>query len=245
MYKFVAYSCLAAAVAYAAPSPDADADAHYGGYGLAHVGVAPAVHTVTTPKCTVTFEEIETQNCVPKTEKVCDTKDVVQESVTFEKECKEVTSKVCGGPHGLVHPHIIKREAEAEAEAWGPAGLYGHAVGAPLDNVWVDQSMWTSTDLGSDLLALLLESHRLLHDILGVAHLLSLRNTVLSLNFLKSDGALRSGHGVNSRGHSNMSKAVASVMGVGIGVRGRGSIGHSGGKARIGDKLVHGDLDVC
>merc|ERR1711970_1091150 len=51
---------------------------------------------------------------------------------TFEKECKEVTSKVCGGPHGLV-PHIIKREAgaEAEAEAWGPAGLYGHAVGAP------------------------------------------------------------------------------------------------------------------
>merc|ERR1711962_1123224 len=114
MYKFVAYSCLAAAVAYAAPSPDADADAHYGGYGLAHVGVAPAVHTVTTPKCTVTFEEIETQNCVPKTEKVCDTKDVEQESVTFEEECKEVTSKVCGGPHGLVHPHIIKREAEAE-----------------------------------------------------------------------------------------------------------------------------------
>ena len=42
---------------------------------------------------------------------------------------------------------------------------------------------------------------------------------------------------MNSRGHSNMSKAVASVMGVGIGVRGRGSIGHSGGKARIGDKL--------
>merc|ERR1711972_368342 len=61
----------------------------------------------------------------------CDTKDVEQESVTFEKECKEVTSKVCGGPHGLVHPHIIKRDAEAKAEAWGPAGLYGHAVGAP------------------------------------------------------------------------------------------------------------------
>jgi len=127
--------------------------------------------------------------------------------------------------------------------SWSPGLSLGLSL--PLDNVWVDQSMWTSTDLGSDLLALLLESHRLLHDILGVAHLLSLRNTVLSLNFLKSDGALRSGHGVNSRGHSNMSKAVASVMGVGIGVRGRGSIGHSGGKARIGDKLVHGDLDVC
>ena len=52
--------------------------------------------------------------CSTQTEKVCDTKDVEQESVTFEKECKEVTSKVCGGPHGLVHPHIIKRDAEAE-----------------------------------------------------------------------------------------------------------------------------------
>jgi len=135
MYKFVAYSCIAAAVAYAAPSPDADADAHYGGYGLgvAHVGVATAEHTITTPKCTLTFEEIKTQNCVPKTEKVCDTKDVEQQSVTFEKECKEVTSKVCGGPHGPVHG-IIKREAgaEAEAEAWGPAaGLLGHGIGAP------------------------------------------------------------------------------------------------------------------
>merc|ERR1719204_2555650 len=95
----------------------------------------PQTLTVTTPKCTLTYETIESQNCVPKAEKVCDTKEVEQESVTFEKECKEVTSKVCG-PQS--HIGIIKREAEANA--WhgaglgygvGAVGLAGHAVGAP------------------------------------------------------------------------------------------------------------------
>merc|ERR1711962_178789 len=121
MNKFVAYSCLAA-VACAAPSPDADA---WGiGYGAplaaAHVAVAPApaAVTITTPKCTLTYEEIETQNCVPKVENVCDTVDV-------EKECKDVTSKVCGPNAGAIP--IIKREAEAEP--W--LGLAGHAIGAP------------------------------------------------------------------------------------------------------------------
>jgi len=143
MYKFVAYSCMAAAVAYAAPSPAAEAEAWHGaglGYGLGAVGavgvahaapavaVAPAVHTatVTTPKCTLTYEEIETQNCVPKAERKCDTKEVEQESVTYEKECKEVTSKVCGPQAG--HIGIIKREAEADA--WHGAGLgYGAGYG--------------------------------------------------------------------------------------------------------------------
>jgi len=129
MNKFVAYSCLAA-VAYAAPS--ADADAWGPGYaiaaapGLAHVApVAPVTTTITHPKCTLTYEEIETQNCVPKVENVCDTVDVDQESITFEKECKDVTSKVCGPAAGAIP--IIKREAEAEP--W--LGLAGHAVGAP------------------------------------------------------------------------------------------------------------------
>jgi len=125
MNKFVAYSCLAA-VACAAPSADADA---WGiGYGaplaVAHAPAAAAV-TITTPKCTLTYEEIETQNCIPKAENVCDTVDVEQESITFEKECKDVTSKVCG-PHAGAIP-IIKREAEAEP--W--LGLAGHAIGAP------------------------------------------------------------------------------------------------------------------
>merc|ERR1712240_965941 len=78
MNKFVAYSCLAAAVAYGAP------EASYGGYGagIAHGIAAPAIHapatitkTVTTPKCTVTYETIETQNCTPRTEKECNTEE--------------------------------------------------------------------------------------------------------------------------------------------------------------------------
>merc|ERR1711973_324237 len=80
---------------------------------------------ITTPKCTLTYEEIETQNCVPKVENVCDTVDVEQESITFEKECKDVTSKVCGPAAGAIP--IIKREAEADP--W--LGLAGHAIGAP------------------------------------------------------------------------------------------------------------------
>merc|ERR1712029_889061 len=119
MNKFVAYACLAATATYAAPSADA-----WGGYALAPA-LAPAVATITQPKCTLTFEEIETQNCIPKAENVCDTVDVEQESVTFEKECKDVTSKVCGPAAGAIP--IIKREAEAEP--W--LGLAGHAVGAP------------------------------------------------------------------------------------------------------------------
>jgi hypothetical protein len=147
MYKFISYSCMAAAVAYAAPSPSAEAEAGYGSYGgyghggaiggyggyaaparVAHVA-APAVKvtqhtaTVTRPKCTVTYEEIETQNCVPKTEKECDTKEVEQETVTYEKECKEVTSKDCQPGHVFKHG-IIKRESEA---GYG-AGIYGHST---------------------------------------------------------------------------------------------------------------------
>jgi len=145
---------MAAAVAYAAPSPSAEAEAGYGSYGgyggaiggyggyAAPVAQAPVAHvapvavarpavkvttheaTITRPKCTVTYEEIETQNCVPKTEKECDTKEVEQETVTYEKECKEVTSKDCAPGHVVKHG-IIKREAEADA--WG-AGIYGHSI---------------------------------------------------------------------------------------------------------------------
>merc|ERR1712226_646680 len=136
MNKFVAYSCLAAAVTYGAPQPEADAHLGYGlglAAPLAHpapVAVAPATITkkIVTPKCVLAFEEIETQNCVPKVDKVCDTEDVEQQSITFEKECKEVPSKVCG-PAAAVHPYgIIKREADAEAEAWHGAGVLGAGV---------------------------------------------------------------------------------------------------------------------
>merc|ERR1719167_1107535 len=82
MLKFVAFTCLLAAAALAAPS----------GEEL----------TVKVPKCSITYEEIESESCIPKAEKVCDTKDVEQAGLTFEKECKDVTAKVCAPT--LVHP---------------------------------------------------------------------------------------------------------------------------------------------
>merc|ERR1712076_309967 len=123
MNKFVAYSCLAAAVAYGAP------EASYGGYGagIAHGIAAPATitKTVTTPKCTVTYETIETQNCTPRTEKECNTEEVEQESVTYERSCKDTTSKVCGpsrkhgyGGYGAGIAH--------------GAGIYGGGYGAAV-----------------------------------------------------------------------------------------------------------------
>merc|ERR1712076_56139 len=137
MNKFVAYSCLAAAVAYGAP------EASYGGYGtgIAHGIAAPAIHapatitkTVTTPKCTVTYETIETQNCIPRTEKECNTEEVDQESVEYERDCKETTSKVCGPSR---HIGVIKREASYGGGYGGygggiarGAGIYGHGYGA-------------------------------------------------------------------------------------------------------------------
>merc|ERR1711936_855198 len=100
MLKLIAYSCLLAAVALAAPS----------GKEL----------IVKIPKCSVTFEEIESESCIPKAEKVCDTKDVEQAVVKIDKECKDVTSKVCAP--AIKH----KRDAEAFGPAFG--GPLGYAT---------------------------------------------------------------------------------------------------------------------
>merc|ERR1712076_276624 len=127
MNKFVAYSCLAAAVAYGAP------EASYGGYGagIAHGIAAPATitKTVTTPKCTVTYETIETQNCPPRPEKECNTEEVEQESVTYERSCKDTTSKVCGPSRKLGYG-VHKREAE-DSHGYGGYGA-GIAHGAGI-----------------------------------------------------------------------------------------------------------------
>merc|ERR1712228_578119 len=72
--------------------------------------------TVKVPKCSITFEEIESESCIPKAEKVCDTKDVEQAVVKLEKECKDVTAKVCAP--------AIKHKREAEA--------FGPVLGGPL-----------------------------------------------------------------------------------------------------------------
>jgi len=96
MFKFVAYSCLLAAVALAAPS----------GKEV----------TIKVPKCTIQLEEVESKTCLPKKE--CDTKDVEQAVLTIAPECKDVTSKVCA-------PVIATIKHKREAEAFGPAlGLH-------------------------------------------------------------------------------------------------------------------------
>merc|ERR1719515_588856 len=128
-----------------------------------------------------------------------------------------------------------------------------------------------AASLRGDLLALLLIGDRLLLDLLGVADLLRLWNTVLGLDSLVGDTALGSGHslghGLDDRaGHSHcwgmMSKADSShtmakagavakaasiaeasaVPGLGLSSRGRSSISHGSGHAGISNKLVHGDL---
>jgi hypothetical protein len=81
--------------------------------------VAQAAPTVVLPNCEIQHEEIETQICTPTTEEVCETKDVVSQSVKYIKVCKEVVNKECdpvvGAVGGIVGPaHAIgKREAEA------------------------------------------------------------------------------------------------------------------------------------
>merc|ERR1719312_1459827 len=68
----------------------------------------------------------------------------------------------------------------------------GLCLSFPLDDAMAI-ALWAAS-LGGDLLALLLIGDRLLLDILGVADLLRLWDTVLGLNSLVGDAALGSGH---------------------------------------------------
>jgi len=109
MMKFVAFSCvLAAAATTANAMPAAEADPGYG----------TVTGTVRGHKCEVEYEEIETQSCVPKKENICEEKEVEQETLSFEKQCKEVTSKDC-------KPERVIYKRDAEAEAYYGAGIYG------------------------------------------------------------------------------------------------------------------------
>lgn len=76
-------------------------------------------------------EVIVTQVCTPRAETVCETKEVIAQSVEYKKLCKEVTSKHCAG--GVPYGHVVaKREADADADAWYGYGGYGHAIAAPV-----------------------------------------------------------------------------------------------------------------
>merc|ERR1711971_1358867 len=119
--KITLVSCLAA-IAMAAPEPQL-------GYGLAG-GVVSSVPAA----CTPSTEEIEIQSCAPTAENVCSTADVVSEEITYEKRCKEVVNKHCAHIGGYAHAglvgHVVKREADAEADAQylGYGGLH-HGLG--------------------------------------------------------------------------------------------------------------------
>jgi len=131
------------AVSFAAPTADAEADpqvllaaapvaavaapAPVAVAPVAPVAVAP-VAPVVPSNCKIEYEEIVSQVCTPRAETVCETKDVVAQSVEYKKLCKEVTSKHCAG--GVPYGHVVaKREADADADAWYG---YGHAIHAPV-----------------------------------------------------------------------------------------------------------------
>lgn len=94
-------------------------------YGLAAAaipGPIPAPVAV-APNCAIEHEELVTQVCTPRAETVCETKEVIAQTVEYEKLCKEVTSKHCANLGAPVS--VVKREAEADAYY----GYAGHAVG--------------------------------------------------------------------------------------------------------------------
>merc|ERR1711971_1312265 len=119
--KITLVSCLAA-IAMAAPEPQL-------GYGMGG-GVVSSVPAA----CTPSTEEIEIQSCAPTAENVCVTNDIASEEIEYEKRCKEVVNKHCAHIGGYAHAglvgHVVKREADAEADAqvFGYGGLH-HGLG--------------------------------------------------------------------------------------------------------------------
>merc|ERR1712238_572728 len=142
--KITLVSCLAA-IAMAAPEPQL-------GYGLGYGG---GVVSSVPAACTPSTEEIEIQSCAPSTDTVCVTNDIASQEIDYEKRCATVVNKHCahighaglGYAHAGLVGHVVKREADAEADAQvfgygglhhglGYAGLHGgyahHAAPAPV-----------------------------------------------------------------------------------------------------------------
>merc|ERR1711962_1452383 len=101
-----------AVAAQAAPSPDADPSY------LAAAPLAAAAYHVPAPNCKVENEILVTKSCVPSAEDVCSTETVDTEEIEYEKVCKDVVDTICDAP-AVAAPlaaHIVKREADAEAD---------------------------------------------------------------------------------------------------------------------------------
>jgi len=148
MNKFIAVLFFAVA-AHAAPAADADAEADpqllYAGGALpaAHLAaaplaaapiavaapVAPVAYHAPAPNCVVEQEILVTQTCTPVAENVCNTQIVETEEIEYEKICKDVVDTLCDAP--AAYGHIVKREADAEADADAYYGYAGYAA-APV-----------------------------------------------------------------------------------------------------------------
>ena len=133
----------------AAPTADSDADPnlileeiplHHTKGRIAHpvIGKAAVVHapvrrvaqTVIAPNCEIQYEEIEVQECTPRVEEVCETKDVVSQSVKYKKICKEIVENECASIVGHsshdVHHGVGKREAEGSVIHHGHQPIIRH-----------------------------------------------------------------------------------------------------------------------
>jgi len=129
MFKFVAASYLAT-LALAAPNADPQLvlDHHVGAVTLPGAALPAAAHlpavSALPANCKIEYEEIETSQCTPKTNRVCDTKELRNEGVEYKRVCKDVVSTHCGGP---AHHFLAKREADAQFLG----GYAGHPIVAP------------------------------------------------------------------------------------------------------------------
>merc|ERR1712066_1096608 len=135
MFKFfVTASCLAAA---ALGAPGEVARDPREGKQLLAAGLPATPLLRHAPNCRIEHEVIAVQSCTPRPEQVCDTVDVDHQEIEYEKICKEVTSTHCPVSPG----HIIKREAEADAQYYPglshpglsyPALTYPRVAAAPV-----------------------------------------------------------------------------------------------------------------
>merc|ERR1712141_347441 len=106
---------------------EAEAEAEAFGYG--YHAVAPLVYHA--PNCSTVEETVTLKSCAPKIDNKCDDIEVPIQTVEFEENCVDVTTKICkpklveaaAADDSAVEK--VKREAEAEAD---PQFFGHHAV---------------------------------------------------------------------------------------------------------------------
>merc|ERR1712020_430672 len=132
MISKVAVFCLLATVAHSAPSPDPQ---------------IPVGLPVAPSNCVTEYDDIEVQSCAPAPERVCETKTIIHQRITYEQRCKEVTSKHCVDvpitedvPQDIETCHIEEKVACTPSKTSVPkvtctpvlGGYYGHPYGLGL-----------------------------------------------------------------------------------------------------------------